>query len=290
MTERKMLPVLDNSAVSTFAECPRKFFYQYVLHYQKPISSALHFGRVWHRMLDTWYTSGGDTAAAKEAGTVEWGTIQFTDDHRTIFRAWEAFDKYVKEYGKDKSDIKQTLGFTEGAPLVEIAIVLRWPEIPLDYVGKIDRVIQLLNSEVYVNDHKSTARLDASFFRGFEMSPQMLGYTKLVSTMLDTPVEGVMVNAYNITPTGKSDRFERQFIQLPRSRVEHWATVILPAQMHAIIAAHETDTWLMNPVSCTTKYGLCSYFDVCTSPEKRRASVLDLNYEQRQWNPLDAAN
>jgi hypothetical protein len=239
-------------------------------------------------MLDTWYTSGGDAQAAKEAGTKEWGTVQFTDDHRTVMRAWEAFDKYVKEFGRDNHEHKQTLGMAEGAPLVEIALVLQWPEIPLPYVGKIDRVIRLLNGEIYVNDHKTASRMDASFFRGFEMSPQMLGYTKLVSMMINERVEGVMVNAYNVTPTGKSDRFERQYIQLPPARVEHWATVTLPAQMRAIIRSHQDDDWQQNHTSCTTKYGLCPYFDVCTSPEKRRMSVLELNYQVREWNPLAA--
>lgn len=281
----KMLPVLDNSAVSTYAECPRKFYYQYVLHYQKPISAALHFGRVWHKMLDTWYTSGGNIIKSVNAGAVEWGSIDFPSDHRTLPRALESFGKYVKQF-ESKAEHDSTLGFKEGAPMVEIAIELQWPEIPLPYVGKIDRVVITTGDEVYINDHKTTSRMEQAFFRSFEMASQMLGYTRLGTMMLGRPVSGVMVNAYNVTPTGKSDRFERQYVSLPEERVNHWAEVTLPAQMHAIIRAHENDDWQQNHASCSGKYGLCHYFDVCAMPKKRRDSFLELNFEIRAWNPL----
>jgi len=287
MTSRNPLPVLDNSAVSTFNQCPRKFYYNYVLHYQKPISAPLHFGRVWHKMLDVWYSTGGDETAAIVAGRTEWGDADFPNDHRTFQRCWEAFTKYVKEYSS-KAEHDATFGLREGSPLVEIAVVQQWPEIPLQYVGKIDRVIRAIDGYVYVNDHKTVSRMDAAFFRGFEMASQMLGYTKLVSEFLGVRVMGVMVNAYNITPTGKTDKFVRQYIDLPEERVETWATKTLPDQMNAILRAYETDDWAMNHEACNGKYGLCSYFDVCTMPERRRASFLDLNFEIREWNPLAA--
>lgn len=280
-----MLPVLDNSAVNTFNECPRKFYYQYVLHFQKPISAALHFGRVWHKMLDTWYTTGGDVLKAQAAGGLEWGTLEFTSDHRTLARALEAFGKYVKTYGT-RDEHSQTIGLAEGAPLVEMAFMVQWDEIPLPYVGKIDRVIRGINMRRYVWDHKTVSRMDASFFRAFEMSSQMIGYMQLTRLMTLESVAGVVINAYNITPTGKSDRFERMTLEVPEARVDHWATVTLPTQMYAIISAHETDTWHQNHASCSGKYGLCHYFDVCTLPEKRRQSFLELNFEVREWNPL----
>jgi len=283
----KQLPVLDNSAVSTFNKCPHQFQYQYVQHFQKPISAPLHFGRVWHKMLDTWYTTGGDTDAAIVAGKTEWGTVDFPQDHRTFQRAWEAFTRYVKEFGT-KQEHDATYGLREGAPLVEMAVMYKWHGLPLDYVGKIDRVVRSMDGYVYVNDHKTTSRMDSSFFRSFEMATQMLGYTKLMSEFLNTRVAGVMVNAYNVTPTGKTDKFARQYIDLPEERVEYWATVTLPAQMRAIIAAYEADEWPQNHESCAGKYGLCHYFDVCTMPAKRRQSYLELNYEVREWNPLAA--
>lgn len=281
----KMLPVLDNSAVNTFASCPRQFYYQYVLHFQKPISAALHFGRVWHKMLDTWYTTGGDQIKAVNAGAAEWGMIEFAGDHRTLPRALEAFSKYVKQFG-NRAEHESTYGFVQGAPMVEIAIELQWPEIPLPYVGKIDRIVVTQGDEIYINDHKTTSRMEQSFFRGFEMASQMLGYTRLGTMMLGQPVAGVMVNAYNVTPTGKSDRFERQYVALPEERVNHWAEVTLPAQMHAIIRAHESDDWQQNHSACSGKYGLCHYFDVCAMPKRRRQSYLELNFEVREWNPL----
>ncbi len=282
-----MLPVLDNSAVNTFNECPRKFYYQYVLHFQKPINAALHFGRVWHKMLDTWYTTGGDETKSRIAGLKEWGLLDFPGEYRTLARCLDAFAKYIKTYGTP-DEFKATVGFVEGAPMVEMAIELQWPEIPLPYVGKIDRIIRTITDRLYIWDHKTTSRMDGSFFRGFEMSSQMLGYARLGTLMLGQPVAGVAINAYNITPTGKTDKFVREHVDLPESRVNYWATVTLPGQMHAIISAHEKDHWPMNHASCSGKYGLCHYFDVCALPEKRRQSFLELNYEVRVWNPLDA--
>lgn len=282
-----MLPVLDNSAVNTFAECPRKFYYQYVLHYQKPISAALHFGRVWHKMLDTWYTTGGDVIKSLNAGIAEWGTVNFPDDHRTFQRANEAFAKYVKQFG-NKAEFESTYGYREGAPMVEIAVELKWHPLPLPYVGKIDRIVVTQSDEIFVNDHKTGSRMDQSYFRAFEMSSQMLGYKRLTAEMLGKHVAGVMVNAYNVTPTGKSDKFERQYIPLPDERVEHWSEVTLPAQMNEIIRCHEQDDWQQNHSACSGKYGLCHYFDVCSMPKKRRQSFLELNYEYRVWNPLAA--
>jgi hypothetical protein len=283
----RTLPLLDNSAVSTYNECARKYQYQYVMHYQKPISAALHFGRVWHAALDKWYASAGDTELAKQTAIESWGAINFPGDHRTIFRILEALERYFKQYG-NPGEHRQTFGHGSSAPLVEMAVQLQWPEIPIPYIGKIDRVIERDDGEVFVWDHKTVSRMDGSFFKGFEMASQMLGYTKLMSEHLQRPVAGVVVNAYNVTPTGKTDRFERMYIELPRSRVEYWATRTLPAQMLQIQFSYEHDHWPQNHQSCTTKYGLCPYFDVCTLPESRRAAALALDYEVREWNPLAA--
>lgn len=300
---RRELPVLneyrplDNTAITCFAECNRRYYYSMVRHYRRGESAALHYGKVWHAMLEAHYKTGGSFQEVISAGLREWGNGHGVDnDHRTFERALNAYHRYVEVVVPNERP-DDTVGWPD-TPLVEMSVNTMWDEVPLPYAGKIDRVIKVGGS-YYVEDHKTTSVLGATYFRGYDLSSQMLGYAWLVQQFIGKPIAGARINAYGILKS--EDRFERQTVPFSQVRLKEWATKTVPRWMAAIIRVtdewrehllktgeDDPSFWVMNHASCSGKYGMCEYASVCSLPEHVRERFLVQNFTYNPWNPLEA--
>lgn len=279
---------LDNTAISTYMACPQEYKYGMVDHMRTRGKSApLSYGTLWHTMLEVHYKTGGNANMVRAAAEVCWKKEDhgFEGDHRTLERAWIDYLGYIKKWGMPHEEQGQTVGFPE-APLVEISVNALAGRLIHPYAGKLDRII-ILNGLGYVEDHKTTSRLDKYYFSQFELSAQMMGYTYLAKHLFpNVKIVGVRINVLHLLK-GASN-YERQIVTFSPERLEHWAENT-NNWMSAIAESTEKNQWLMHfgDNGCSRKFGMCTYHRVCSASPRVREKILTQEFDFNPWNPLE---
>ena len=309
--QRSYLPVidrpLDNTALQAYMACPREYWLSMVEHRRpKGKSAPLVFGSAWHKALEIHYRSGGNRDLVYMAVEAAWEGHDAADDYRTLNRVLMEYDKYVKHYGPpDKEDAK-TVGAGADA-IVEMSTNAQGDELLHPWAGKLDRVIEL-GGLYYIEDHKTTSRFDKNYFRQFELSNQMMGYTYLGKQLLpNLNIVGVRINLLHVL-TEKS-AFHRQLFTFSPPQIQEWAQntnrwmrrladdYIEASRDWDLAQEFGQDRGEISPPSfpghygdngCSRKFGMCSYHGVCSSSPKVRRSVLEREFEINPWNPLEA--
>lgn len=295
---------IDNTALDAYMSCARKFYYSMVRNRRGggPLSPALNYGTTWHAMLEAHYKTGGDEQAVVNAAVAAWKPIENPEDHRTLQRAITEYSKYLERWGSHEEEQHgwgRTVGFPE-EPIVEIPAVFSWPGAHHPYTGKIDRIFEL-NGLYYVEDHKTTSALGATYFRQFDPSNQMMGYAWLAQLLTGKPIAGVRINAHAVLKA--SSKFERQTIMFSPDRLQEWSEN-LEVWTRKIEESYKTLATVDDPENgaperslnsafphnfnaCAGKYGQCAYTSVCTMPINLRERVLEFEYAEKEWNPLN---
>jgi hypothetical protein len=296
---------IDNTALALYMECPRKFFYAMVLHRRKENSAApaLSFGSCWHKAMEAHYKTGGDRTSVEEAIIMGWEPHDKPDDHRTVDRVLTCYDKYLETYGDHNTDCRnngKTVGYP-GNPMVEIPIEIAWPGSLHPYTGKIDRIIEW-QGLYFVEDHKTTSRMGDYYFYQFDPDNQMMGYAWLAQLITGLPIAGVRINALAALKT--QTKFARELVSYSKERLKEW-TDNYNVWIRRVEDSYKTfeslpqsdqprdpeevllSAFPHNFRACAGKYRQCEYTDVCTITPARRAYVLEHEYAERPWNPLE---
>lgn len=291
---------IDNTALSSYNECPRKFYYGMVLHRRKVGAEkpALVYGTVWHKMLETHYKTGGQRELVEAAAQMSWKDHENPDDHRTLSRVIRAYDGYLKKYGNVDEEANgwgSTVGYPE-QPAVEISSEVSWDGALHPYTVKIDRIFQH-QGLFYVEDHKTTSQMGVHYFKQFDPSAQMMGYAWIAQLITGLPIAGVRINAHAVLKT--QDKFERQTIPFSPDRLREWAAnynvqVKRLEQSYKLLEGVDEPTpeqlleaFPHNYAACAAKYGQCAYTEICTTPVHIRRRVLELDFVEEAWNPLE---
>lgn len=300
---------IDNTALSQFMECPRKYYYGMVRNRRKGGANkpALSYGTTWHKILETHYKTGGDALAVKEAAIASWQPHENPDDHRTLQRALKSYVSYLDRWGDhagDSANHGKTVGFPEN-PVVELATELWWPGALHPYAGKIDRVFEL-QGLYYVEDHKTSSQLGPYYFNQFDPSNQMMGYAVLAQELTGLPIAGVRINAHGVLKT--QDKFERKIITYSQPRLVEWKEnynnwiskinrsmelITMPKENLGAKELMEMEMGAAFPMqlnACAGKYGPCQYVEVCTNAPHIREKILEFEYEENPWDPMAAAD
>jgi len=291
---------LDNTALDLYMTCPRKYFYAMVLNRRKTglTKPALAYGSCWHKILETHYKSGGDADLVRVAAITSWQEHDNPEDHRTVERALSSYEQYVARWGEHDKEVQgwgRTVGYP-AAPMVEIATELSWPGALHPYTGKIDRIFEH-QGLYFVEDHKSSSALGAYYFSQFDPSNQMMGYAWLAQLVSGHPIAGVRINAHGVLKT--MSKFERQTVSFSPERLTEWGAnlnawvrrIDKSMAMIEFVTPPPEETLLTafphNFNACAGKYGQCVYSDVCTMPARLRNKVLEADFSEFPWNPLD---
>jgi hypothetical protein len=297
-SSRSFLPVIDrpidNTAMNAYLACPREFHFGYVLHRRgRGRSPALVYGSSWHKAMEWHYKTGGDRNRVIYETTMAWEGHDDPTDYRTLDRCLLDYDRYRDKFGIPGShaDEGTTIGYPE-EPLVELATNASALGILHPWAGKLDRIIDL-GGLAYVEDHKTTSRLDKNYFRQFDLSNQMMGYTVLGKALFpQLNVVGVRINLAHVL-TGKTE-FHRELFTFSPSRLEEWTSnmnVWLKrlAKDYEMLKAGDPDAFPghYGDNGCSRKFGMCGYHPVCSASPRLRQGVLERDYEINVWNPLE---
>lgn len=282
----RMLPVidrpLDNTAMAAYMTCPREFYHSMILHRRKEAeSTALRYGTLWHKMLEAHYWSGGEKDAVQQAMLLNWpGDAE--GDYRSFQRAFYDYDMYVKRWGKPSNEDSKTIGWPE-APMLEIASSTDGGVLPFPYTGKLDRLIEI-QGMVYVEDHKTTSRLDSNFSKQFVVSSQMLGYAWLAQQLVPgKTVAGVRINV--IHTLDRSTNFERILVSFSPQRIAEWVENM--AVWMRRLASDQEFPGHYGDNGCSRKYGMCVYHEVCGTSARFRQRELEREFPINPWNPME---
>lgn len=283
------LPVLnrplDNTALSTFMRCPREFKLSMIDGWKtKTPNTALAFGSLWHSMLEAYYKSNGDHGAVISTHSKLHTLVKAApDEYRTHQRALVEFMRYVKKWPAAK-DLPQTIGYGTDSPAVELSTAIYIDSFGHEYAVKIDR-LKLLGDVGYVQDHKSTSRLDKHYFSQFALSNQMMGYTFIANKVHpEIHFAGVEINLLHVLKNDSN--FDRSLITYTPSLLAEWEENT--AQLFDLIftAVRNNRFPAYFGEGCNRKYGKCQFFSVCSSSPIIRQDVLEQEFTINPWDPM----
>jgi hypothetical protein len=295
---------LDNTALQAYMACPREYWYAMFLHRRESgLSPALAYGRGMHHALEYHYKSNGNGDVVRMMVAAKWKNHDSPDDYRTLSRVLLDYDRYVKHYRSDpdSADISATVGYPT-SPMVECATSASGGGLIHPWAVKLDRIIEI-NGLGYVEDHKSTSRLDKNYFKGFELSNQMMGYVTVAQLLVPSlKIVGVRLNV--IHALKDKTNFERMMLTYSPDQLAEWKdnanawmerlnresgdwdleleTATRDGRAPRFPLAHFGDN------GCSRKYGLCGYHRVCSVSPRIRWEMLQQEYAIHPWNPLEA--
>lgn len=304
--------IQDATKIKAFCECPRKYFWEYILGWRPAApSNHLAFGSAWHKAQEYLLTHDYSTASVMEAYE------EFLKNYRSVFgpetdeifypktpdNAMIALCRYTGKFKEDHSVFN--VKYVEIGGKVTVADD-RFIHFRMDSILENKQ-----NGTIISIDHK-TGSSPWGWERQHPLSHQTGTYTHVLYCLYPRDlVRGVV---YRGTFFGKTKKAWDQiasgspltykdpveFIEYPAYRnyqqMESWLWHVnywlhqIDFQFELLGDAKEEDEVMMafpqNPCGCTS-YGGCAYHDFCNAWQNplRKCHEVPLNYKEEHWNP-----
>lgn len=326
MTNTADLKFFDNTRISSFKVCPRRYYYEHVRHWRPDSKSvALTFGSAWHAAQDVIW-------GAQTGGSLHLMAVKRDSNKALVDEAYAAF---IKTWLEDKLPHPDEMSPDELAdfaprtpqiakemlyayidarshlfqdPSFKVVDVERPFAVPLDpddaslwYVGRLDKVFQYRGS-FYVGEHKTTtAYKKGSYFRSdfldsFSPSSQIDGYLFALRMMFGDKASAVWVDAalvhkiehdgFKFIPIERQHQMIDAFLWTTR----HWIDEIEGNKL--ALAEREADdapylaAFPQNTSSCG-QYGGCPFRSICqTIANPAKETQPPLGFKTEIWDPL----
>lgn len=284
--------VHDSTKLKTYMDCPRKYFYEYILGW-RPEGGNIHliFGSAIHEAFEILLQEGyGLDIVNKAFAAFEKSYFaevdKSKDDHPTknASKAFNALWEYVQTYATvdNFSDVR-----TEIAGTVPIN-----NEDEMSF--RIDAIIKDADG-IYVMDHKTASRLSEQWTNQWTLSMQLGLYIHVLYCLYDKEdVWGAKINGIVLTkksvdlcrvPVKKSPAQMLQWLYnvnewMTRLK-QDWLRLEASTPSHAVMQAFG-----MNTESCTKYFG-CPYLPYCTSwPNPLQyADNPPIGFKVERWDP-----
>lgn len=277
--------VQDPSKIQCFMECPRKYFYSYILGWQNSEPNRhLIFGEAWHRAIAHILTHGHDDDAIKGA------MLRFMDYYRQTFDADTDMDYHpkspamvlqilteycerVRQTGEDFEVVS-----TDGKPMVEVHGAV--PLLPSFVVTmRIDAICRWTagahKDKYFILEHKTTGRADAKWMRQWSLSMQVFTYIHALHCIYGPEnVYGAIIQGAHFKKSYKAE--ESAIIRVPvwrdyaaicawYSDATFWLESILSEfqELQADRKKHRVMcSFPRNTQNCNMYFG-CPFYDFC---------------------------
>lgn len=307
-----ILRLFDNTRLSEFKRCPRKYFYRHVLHWDtigtKP---ALVFGSSWHAAMDVIWANIKHMPKLQLA---EAAYVAFVDNWtnegmlhpdemdyeqlkelspRTPQHAMEMIAAYIDERSKSKDDFE--LIHTERP----FAVPIDPNDDTLFYVGKIDKVVRRRNKIMGI-EHKTTTAYKkdgpfrSQFVDSFSPNSQVDGYLYTLHMMFPGEVGGVWVDASLVHKQEEGFMFipvERQLRHLDSWLWEvRWWIAMVEGNLEMANKVSPNDDFMTafpkNTNSCWDFNTSCPYMIPCKSWPNPLGKPPPPGFIISNWDPL----
>lgn len=288
-----ILSTVDSTKLKCFLTCPRKYLYEYILHYRKSAPNIhLEFGTAWHLAKEYLLNHGTTKENIPQAYAL------FLEHFRKFFPASEdlnvapknpgnalvALNEYVEQFASTNTHL--SIVATEIAGRVAIG--------PHLLSVKIDAVVEDRDGCRWDLDHKTSSRDSNTDDAAWTLSVQINAYIHALHCMsLDKEVKGALIDVAVLRKTGNLHK--RLFIYRRMEALDEWYTSTLrwldaleaEYQLLALTMHEEGNlpAFPQNTESCT-KYGLCPYYQLCCSPHNPMLRKdPPPGFKREIWNP-----
>jgi len=300
--------IIDSSKLTCLADCPRQFFYQYILGWRpdKP-EHDLYFGESWHLAREHQLIHGYDDVKGAYKLFIEHYRKKFPEGTDDIFRPKDpmavalALTKFASDRKSDLTENELLYSEISGTVPIDEKRAVHY---------RMDSVLRNKESgKVFSWDHKSATERsmnypwwEPNFFLGLQNGT----YTHCLYCMY--PIEEVIGvefcgTAFHYLPRGGSARSQGYHITLKRvpawktpDQMNAWLWTIndlydrLDMEMDKLSDCKDSDPVLMafpmNPNSCS-KYRGCAFHDYCMAWANpiQHSYEPPLGFKVEFWNP-----
>lgn len=289
----------DNTMLSTYKECPRKFQIRHLLHWRPAGTAApLVFGSSWHAAMDTVWQHG---QAYNQRDLREFAALTFKekwvgegfpeeldlpDLERLGARTPMVAEEMLKEY------IEQRWRMIQGCEIIAVEQPFAVPLPGIQdvwYVGRLDKVLAY-NGQKLIIEHKTTTeyKIDGGFkttyIESWDMDSQVKGYEFGGGLYYD--IEQVWVDAA-LVHKKVHDKFRFVPVQHTNTMLMEWVgnTVEWVRRLQHDIS---TGFFPKNEGACVGKYGPCANADICrTCDDPTKLGGVPERYVVEPWSPFD---
>ena len=287
----------DGTSLELAQTCLRKYYYSMIRGISpKHKSVHLTFGGIYASALEAFYKfrANGDDYDTALLNTVHLALVESWDkegghpvafDHsaKTRYNLIRTIVWYLEQYGREKDGAMSTYHLTSGKPAVELSFTLEFSDDIL-YCGHLDRVVNF-GGGLYVMDQKTTGgTLGQWFAKSFNTSNQMSGYSLAGTTILGSPVRGVIIDAAQIAVN--FTRFDRYITTRTKAQLEEWRRSSLYT-IELARSATALNEFPMNLTACGN-YGGCPFEPLCSRDPGVRENFIKSDYVEHNWDPLKA--
>jgi len=284
MSER----IWDNSTISCFQTCRRKYYYQYVRHLQPAMKSApLIFGTAIHDALDCYYKNKDKDVGIIEA--VKLFKSSYSTPEGESLRTVENGVKMLTWYSiKYKGEPFTVYGKPEEGFVFFIGELL--------YGGRLDLPVEW-DGQLWIMEHKTTTRLGASYFNQYELDKQITGYIIALEEYSGRKCSGAIINVLEPWKdvkrvSAKTKKPEDHFLRKPISKsedlkqrfrynVQAIVRDILWCEQHGEFQEAEKKE------ACFYYNRDCPFLQLCQYGENER--VIKRDYIVKKWEPFSTA-
>jgi len=301
--------VEDNSALSIWENCNRKFLYRVLLSLQeKDERVSLTFGVAFHKFLELYHA--GDftfqecfeafcTSAFKKNSKIA-TTRQVALDNNLLQEYSAEFGyilckKYMQQHPLDK-EYFTILRDSENKPYTETGFALDLPNgivIGLiDGIGKINTT-----NKIVVIDHKTTkSQLNNSWKSSFNPNNQMSKYLSAASEYFGQRINTAIINGIRVKDYKRGDPKENAEKLFDRVETERTDAQLEQHMRHVNFQLGQikqsinigVDGFPMETNSCNGKYGECEYKRLCLAKDDYVIQLLaEGSYREEAWHPYE---
>jgi hypothetical protein len=293
----------DNSKLEYWERCPQSWYYAAVRRIiPAATSSPLKFGEAIHLALQCRFQLCGSgpvppeverrQLAILEGFWKDWSTP--IGDHRTLGMACQVIKEYNRQWGADP-----TLDILEGGVEIPFSVPLGTIEVhgklyKIVWIGRIDMLVKDEARRICVVDHK-TSKIGGEYaLQGYQNSGQLKGYCYAYAHKFGEPCYHGTVDLLVIRPPakkkGKGNEYIRKTFSFEPEHLEEWRVDTLNT-IRTMFLTHESGVFPHHTKNCIDKFGICSYFSVCTMvPLARENSLQSGEFKQDDWSPLHETN
>jgi len=287
--------VLDNTMISAFKACPRKFQLEYLDHWKPKLQSVhLHAGASYAKGLEVARTAffqdgkpeSDSVAAGLEALIKAYGNFECpSDSAKSLERMCGAYEFYMDQYPMPEEKARPHI-FPSGKHGIEFSFVepidLRHPETgdPLLYCGRMDEVVDFAGG-IFGEDDKTTSQLGASWPKQWDLRAQFTGYC-WGAERAGIPLQGFLIRGVSILKT-KYDTLQAVTYRSPWM-IERWYAGLLRT-ISRMMQCWEEGVWDYDESDACSAYGGCLFRQPCLSADPQ--PWLEGSFVKRIWDPVN---
>lgn len=288
--------VLDSSKLTTYMECPRKFFYRYIMGWRPDYpNNHLVFGSAWHLAMEHITRHGVESTADAVIVALKYYREHFPADTDELYEPKtpanlaNSVNEYAHRFGHEHKDTDVL--YTELAGLVLVSL-------DRTMAFKCDAILRGPDGRTFGLDHKTSQRKYTNWGDHWTMSTQMLTYLHALHCLYPDDDELQMLVRcaffYKKTPTEFDDhpiRKSGEQMQAWLERVNAWIDR-LEYDMHELkeenTAYATMQAFPMNDTACFNFGRQCEFFDFCNawSNPLSRCEHTPIGFTIERWDPL----